>query len=649
LLVMSHYDSAAYASHGAADAGSGIAVILEGIRSYLRQNIKPKNDIIILFSDAEEIGLMGARGFVNKHKWAQNIGVVLNFEARGSSGSSFMIMETNHGNRNLLASYNSAAIAYPNSSSLAYSIYKLLPNDTDLTVFRENKDIIGFNFAFIDDHFNYHTELDTVENISLDSLAQQAYYLMPLLNKFSQMDLETLQSEQDDVYFQIPFWKTIVYPFSWTFMLSSINLVLFALALTLGIRNKSLRIKPVLLGSLPLIKALTTTALISFAMLKFLYWLHPHYSEILQGFPYNGHAYIVFFSLVSASICFWFYTNNKNNQSAAELMIAPILLWILVSFIFTNTLKGMHFFTLISLTGTLVLLLHVVFKKEFPNLSLLLFLPVIAIFSPVFFVQLPVALGMMILPFSGLLIVSVLSLFIKSIQINKQWPIHKWLIISVLLGSYIFAETQASFNQSRPLPNSLYYFQDNESKKAYWFTHDYKLDKWSIQILTDNNLSAQELSDFQKQQWYWAKIVSNTDYKDIPVATIEVLKDRKYSDKRLVQFKITPRREVNRLNLVLNSELTVFKFSINGETHKSQNALNYPAKSTLSRIQYSGESEFIVDLEIALEDNIDFSLIEISPNLLQSNYFDIPPRTEELITKPFVYSDSLISKQRIHF
>ena len=58
LLILTHYDSAVHSSFGASDAGSGVVTILEGIRAYLEKNIKPKNDIIILISDAEEIKLL---------------------------------------------------------------------------------------------------------------------------------------------------------------------------------------------------------------------------------------------------------------------------------------------------------------------------------------------------------------------------------------------------------------------------------------------------------------------------------------------------------------------------------------------------------------------------------------------------------------
>ena len=74
LLLLSHYDSQPHSSLGASDAGSGVVTILEGLRAYLANNKQPKNDIIILFSDAEELGLLGARAFVNNHLWVKEIG-----------------------------------------------------------------------------------------------------------------------------------------------------------------------------------------------------------------------------------------------------------------------------------------------------------------------------------------------------------------------------------------------------------------------------------------------------------------------------------------------------------------------------------------------------------------------------------------------
>ena len=105
LLIFSHYDSALTPSFGASDAGSGVVTILESVRAFIASGEKPKNDIIILFTDAEEIGLVGAKLFVRSHRWAKNIGLAINFEARGSGGPSSMIVETNQGNKNLIQNF----------------------------------------------------------------------------------------------------------------------------------------------------------------------------------------------------------------------------------------------------------------------------------------------------------------------------------------------------------------------------------------------------------------------------------------------------------------------------------------------------------------------------------------------------------------
>jgi len=48
------------------------------------------HDVIVLFTDGEESDLLGAAAFVREHPWAKDAAMVLNFEARGTSGRSLM-------------------------------------------------------------------------------------------------------------------------------------------------------------------------------------------------------------------------------------------------------------------------------------------------------------------------------------------------------------------------------------------------------------------------------------------------------------------------------------------------------------------------------------------------------------------------------
>ncbi len=647
LLLLAHYDSVANASYGAGDDATGVAVILEGIRAYLSENNKPKNDIIILISDAEEIGLFGAKAFAEKHAWTKDIGAVINFEARGTSGPSYMFMETNSGNHNMLEQFNQAGVSYANSNSMAYSIYKMLPNDTDMTIFRRDKDILGFNFAFIDSHFNYHTARDNYQNLSLDSVAHQAHYLMPMLRKLSQINLSDLKSNTDDVYFQVPFWKTLSYPFTAAFTLSLLVLSLFIVSLIIGIKNKSIRIKQSLTAGIVLIKSMTISAVATFGILKFLYFFHPQFSEIYQGFTYNGHAYVVFFTLLTLSICFLFYRNIVSTHTATEIMVIPTLLWIILSFVFAHKLTGAHFFLLIGFAGSLSLLINVLMKKPQSSLTLLLFAPIILIFSP-FFQQLPVALGLMVLPFSGLLLILLFAPLIVSIQIPKEYQINKWVFIIALFASFTYAEMHASTSKLRPLPDSLYYFQDNASQSAYWFSADSTTDKWNSQFLDKDILKPQEKTEFKNNNWRGAQFVSYAKFHDFPISSITLLKDRSYVDKHVYRFKITNKRKVTRMDLRTLDSLNILKLSINREDVISQEqAVALEKNSRLVKIFTGNSYEFIVEIEIQADQKLNLSLLEMSDDLLQSKQLNIPKRPDDIIAKPFIFSDMIITKQLI--
>ena len=105
ILLVAHYDSVPTAA-GAADDGSGVAALLETARA-LRSGPSPRNDIIFLFTDGEERGLLGSQAFLRDEPWAYAAGVVLNFDSPGSSSPALMY-ETSPGNGLLISHYLAA-------------------------------------------------------------------------------------------------------------------------------------------------------------------------------------------------------------------------------------------------------------------------------------------------------------------------------------------------------------------------------------------------------------------------------------------------------------------------------------------------------------------------------------------------------------
>jgi hypothetical protein len=168
VMLAAHYDSVP-AGPGASDDGAAVATLLE-IARILAARPPPPHPIVLLLTDGEEAGLLGALLFVQQHPLSKQVKAAVNLEARGTSGPSLMF-ETGTANTWLMRLYGSA-IARPFTNSLYHVVYKQLPNDTDFTVFKAAA-YQGFNFAFIGDVGRYHTPLDSVANASASSIQHQ--------------------------------------------------------------------------------------------------------------------------------------------------------------------------------------------------------------------------------------------------------------------------------------------------------------------------------------------------------------------------------------------------------------------------------------------------------------------------------------------
>jgi len=206
VLVSAHYDSVP-GGPGVSDDGAGVAVVVELARIY---SGKPTgNDIIFLITDGEETGLRGAHAFAERHPLMSRIGVVVNFEARGASGPA-MMFETGPGNAGLLGVY-ARSVARPSANSVTYEVYRLLPNDTDFTVYRKSG-LTGFNFAFSNSASLYHSARDDLQNIDPRSLRHMGDQALAVVGVLADADLDRLKSETNASFFDVFGWFTVMWP-----------------------------------------------------------------------------------------------------------------------------------------------------------------------------------------------------------------------------------------------------------------------------------------------------------------------------------------------------------------------------------------------------------------------------------------------------
>ncbi|HZD97271.1 MAG TPA: M20/M25/M40 family metallo-hydrolase, partial [Micromonosporaceae bacterium] len=217
VFAVAHYDSV-QVSYGSNDDGAGVASLLETARA-LTRGPRPRNDTVFVFTDAEEACLCGAEAFVSQNPLAAAGGVVLNFESRGSSGPSIMF-ETSLNNANVVGVYGSS-VPYPDATSFAVEVYRILPNDTDFTMFRLSGRFTGLNSAYIDGSGVYHSPEDKPSYMNRGSLQQQGANALALTRAFGRADIATLAKPagHDATYFPVlgtlvryPGW--LVWPFA---------------------------------------------------------------------------------------------------------------------------------------------------------------------------------------------------------------------------------------------------------------------------------------------------------------------------------------------------------------------------------------------------------------------------------------------------
>lgn len=651
LMLMSHYDSSPHASLGASDAASGVAAIIEGVRAFLSTHKKPKNDLIILISDGEELGLLGAKAFVKYHPWAKDVKLVLNFEARGSGGPSYMLLETNHGNKNLIEAFSKANNPFPVSNSIVYSIYKSLPNDTDLTVFREDANIDGYNFAFIDDHFDYHTAQDSYERLDVNTLEHQGTYLMAMLNYFSEKSVANLKSEEEVIFFNIAPFGMIYYPYSWIFPMIIICLLLFAILLFYGFKKEYLNHRKILIGYAPLLISLITVGLFSFIGWKLIKIIYPQYNDMINKFTYNGIAYIFVFSAFAALIFLAIYQRFFKKSSPENLMVAPLTLWFMLSLIVPFKVIGASYL-IIPLFFGLLSFAFVLYKSHIKIpiwWHALLAFPLLMLLIP-FVYMLPVAMGLDMLSASAVLLVLILVLLMPIFYQNDFRV--KLILTFIAMLFLIKAHFQADYTTNQKKPNSLVYLINIDENKASWLSFDHELDEFTKQYLTEKKTNQDEKISFKSKFGTSIKYQQNTELYDLAPPSITVLRDTVINYQRHLKILFQSNRNAHKVEVMALKPLRFYSISINGdvEKEKSDKILFEVAqnKQVMSYHFYNNEPLEISFVVPSFEE-FDVNFYETKYDLLENTLMKTKPRDSSMMPKPYVTSDATVIVKRLNF
>lgn len=638
ILLMAHYDSVP-SSPGAGDDASGVAELLE-VASNLRASPLLKRDVILLFTDGEEIGLLGAKAFVEKHPWASDVGAIINVEARGNQGPSLLFESTPEASALLRQATNDWAenFARPLASSLFFEIYQRLPNDTDLTVWRGHR-LPAVNLAFIDGLTHYHSQLDKVENLSLESIQDQGNALLGLTRTFA--NAPTLQEKTVETVLFTPWgrsWVSISVDFARVLALFSSLLLL--VAVIAGFFKGHLTLSRFLMG---LLSALLST-LIAAGSCLVVWLLVRSIFEVLRVSPmgdvYSPSWYEAGLIAITIGVAWWISKYAVKRLGTYPIYLGSLLLWMgLLATSLAAAPGGSYLPNIIVFTGSIALLINAFLPRMSASTEILACGVGIVLIVPLamlLFSALSVGGG--IIP--AFLLALLFCMCLPVLQ-RMDVAISRWLPCGLILGGITIILTVASLthiNSRQPSTSNLLYVLDADKQAARWATTDIEPNPWishyigpNPEVASTNNLpgylpTAAENASILPAEFRFGPAPLVT----LPTSKFEVLESIPREKGRYVRVRFFPPSNTSLLTIEATQDVGVLSAVVDGERMRG----DIPGRRWSIRYWSPSSEGVIVELELADRNPLKLNVIQQFLGLPQG-LLEVP-RPAETIPVPFM-------------
>ncbi|MFV2083431.1 M28 family peptidase [Micromonospora sp. LOL_021] len=491
VVLVTHYDSV-QVSPGANDDGAGVGTLLEVARA-ITAGDRPRNDVVLLFTDAEEACLCGAAAFVAGHPLADaDDTVVLNLEARGSGGP-VVTFETSRDNAALVDLFGRAA-PHPIGTSFAVEVYRLLPNDTDFTPFLD-AGFAGLNSAYIDGSAIYHTPQDNPASMDLASLQHHGDNTLGLARGFGAADIPALSADSDATYFPTPlglarYSGALTWPLA---VLAAVAVGVLAWATRRRGRADWPRLAAGFgLAAIPLVAAPVAAQLLWTVVVR----LRPEYADLLD--PYRPVPYrLAVLALTTAVIVTW-YALLRRRVGPAALAVGGLAWLALIGLLLAALAPGGSYLaTLPALAGTAGCLVALSLRITGPwpvvalaagaTVGVLLLAPTVVLLFPALGMGLAAAAAF-VATLLALAALPVLDLLlpqaggqrgVAAVRARRAGPVPAVAAGLAALVQAVVGLVVDRFDADHPVPTQLMYALDTDTGEARWLSWETRPQPWT--------------------------------------------------------------------------------------------------------------------------------------------------------------------------
>lgn len=565
ILIVAHYDTVPF-SYGAADNSAAVSSALtnfENIYQQIQNGEKPLNSIIFLFTDAEDLGLLGADYFVRNYHDIDKIKIVQNLDARGNQGKQ-ILFQSNDKYGDLLYQYskydkNLLAFSYANE------IFKRLPNGTDFSLFLD-KDIEGLNFAFIQNSIVYHSFLDNIKNLSKSSLFETNCKIYNFIKAFSNYNFDERKISNQNknfIYFTIFGKLVILSKISYLLILFVVLLVLLILSLFL-IFKKFINIKSFFGSILHFIIYFFSFAIITLVLRFLLYLIFP----VLNMFYLNPYNETIFFLLLSSSSFFILSLIIDRFSKFIDFysfFLTSAIISYLISLVLLKFITGLSvIFLLQTICFLLMIVVSLIFELFFSEKREKIYYPIHFLISVIYLiVGIPfsylsyVALGLRNISFSLIALFPIIVIFggnYNRINNYDKKIVSSFLLLLVIV---LFALTLVNlkFDETKPILSTIILEKNNDNSQISLLVPNSEM-KYS------NNLWHKSLASLGKinNENFYNRIY---ELKEVKFPTQNLFKIINFNEtKRFKEYTIEIKSEFWSLTLPENSQIVVGNFKV---------------------------------------------------------------------------------------
>lgn len=573
VVLAAHYDTVR-GSPGAGDDGIGVGTVLEVARTLVAGG-PLRNDLVVLVTDGEEAGLLGAQRFTSSNDLREPV-VVLNHEARGNSGTptTFRMTSPNGMLVDVLASAPGA-----DADSLTQLLFEILPNDTDFRLFDE-AGFHGYDTAITGGAAYYHSPLDTTDRLSRESLQHMGVTTSAMVQQLAGSDLSGIDDAGDAVVSGSP-WGLLHAPRA----VEAVGALLLAVVVgsVLVIRVRRGECSPEQIGGAA---AVALPAGILAAGAAFLPWwaarsLAPGMSAPVADEPYRPGwfqaAAILAAVGILVTVLVWWARRRPPAAFTCGALTVPALL-ALVTIPFPGVASALVLLTLPAAVGILVAITAAA-RSVWWRLGATTIGTALSVLWGAYAAEASFDAGLLYgAPLAGLFVAltfaATLPLWepvVSSVRLRFGITAPLALTVVVALAATLAGGYVNRDGATDPRQEYLWYSLDSDRDAAVWGSPDPPRSDWTRALLTES--PARMPDEFP---WQSGRPLSSGPAPVAPLEPpdVDVIEDRGRGSAREVRLRLTTRRDADAIGLWVD-EQTAYVHGATVDGHAAEPAENF--------------------------------------------------------------------------